>query len=799
MALTFDANYYLSARPDVFNAFVKANGSTGLTWAQFAENHYNTFGRFEGSNPNSVFNTTEYLTANPDVAAAGVNPFQHFLTFGVNEGRSPNASFPTFASFDSATYLSSNPDLAAAGITTKAQAWAHFVVYGEFEGRPGAPVVDNGIAGSTFTLTTGVDAPGASAPAVNTDGGTGNDTYNAFLVNDGTAAAAAGSTLQTSDLINAGAGTDTLAITVTGSAGALAQALPVTSGLEKIAVRNVAAAGSSVTLDATLAAGLTEVGNTSSTAAVAFTGVGSNTTVRVADSAAATSVTFADKVFQAGGTAAISVKNAGTATTDAQITLATTGTAGTATTLAIAAEGKNFIDLNGGATDIGAAGGIKTVTVSGSGTVDLDDTSELATNTLAADLTKLDASANTGGVTATVSNTKVAVTGGAGSDVITVAGGLVEGASINLGAGNDSLLFGTGGSIATKVSVDGGAGIDAVSTAFINAGNGSQFLNFERLDLATSGTLDASLLTGSTITDLVLSGAGGSTINNVKAGVDLIVSNKATPTGTTTINVADATKAGNASDVFDINFAGAAVSGAAATAANVKAGTIALAGVETVNIASDGDANTWNSITLTDNAAKVVNITGAKNLDLAVTAQTFAAPATDEALTTINGSAATGKLSIAVNGNFDGSITGGSAADIITVSSKATTLTGGAGNDEFQVGAADVGAGGAATPVITTITDFTKGDKIDFGAATAFQTTKVNVGAATDLASALELAADATGQSISWFQFGNDTYIVSEDAAGTLDTIDTADTVVKLVGLHDLSTSTLTTNDLTFA
>lgn len=79
MALAFDANYYLSTRPDVFNAFVKTAGATGQTWAQFAEAHYNTFGRFEGSNPNATFNTNQYLAANPDVAAAGVNPFTHFL------------------------------------------------------------------------------------------------------------------------------------------------------------------------------------------------------------------------------------------------------------------------------------------------------------------------------------------------------------------------------------------------------------------------------------------------------------------------------------------------------------------------------------------------------------------------------------------------------------------------------------------------------------------------------------------------------------------------------------------------
>lgn len=152
MALAFDATYYLQARPDVFQAFVATAGSTGQTWDEFAAQHYNTYGRFEGANPNATFNTNEYLAANPDVAAAGVNPFQHFLQFGVNEGRAPSDTFPSFASFDSAAYLAANPDLAAAGVDTPNEAYAHFVIYGQFEGRPGAPDVDTGVPGATFTL-----------------------------------------------------------------------------------------------------------------------------------------------------------------------------------------------------------------------------------------------------------------------------------------------------------------------------------------------------------------------------------------------------------------------------------------------------------------------------------------------------------------------------------------------------------------------------------------------------------------------------------------------------------------------
>jgi hypothetical protein len=35
----------------------------------------------------AAFDTLGYLAANPDVAAAGMNPLDHFLQFGLYEGR----------------------------------------------------------------------------------------------------------------------------------------------------------------------------------------------------------------------------------------------------------------------------------------------------------------------------------------------------------------------------------------------------------------------------------------------------------------------------------------------------------------------------------------------------------------------------------------------------------------------------------------------------------------------------------------------------------------------------------------
>lgn len=53
--------------------------------------HYVRHGAQEGRDPESMFDTLYYLATNPDVAAAGQNPFDHFLNSGRDEGRPPSA------------------------------------------------------------------------------------------------------------------------------------------------------------------------------------------------------------------------------------------------------------------------------------------------------------------------------------------------------------------------------------------------------------------------------------------------------------------------------------------------------------------------------------------------------------------------------------------------------------------------------------------------------------------------------------------------------------------------------------
>lgn len=77
VATSFDATYYLAANPDVAAAKVDPL------------DHFMSNGWREGRNPNLSFSVSHYLDFYPDVAEAGINPFLHYLMAGKAEGRTP--------------------------------------------------------------------------------------------------------------------------------------------------------------------------------------------------------------------------------------------------------------------------------------------------------------------------------------------------------------------------------------------------------------------------------------------------------------------------------------------------------------------------------------------------------------------------------------------------------------------------------------------------------------------------------------------------------------------------------------
>jgi uncharacterized protein VirK/YbjX len=72
-----------------------------------------------------IFDQEWYLSQNPDVAAAGVDPVAHYLKSGAREKRSPSRFFST------EDYLALNPDVAQSGVNPL----FHYYLYGAKEGR----------------------------------------------------------------------------------------------------------------------------------------------------------------------------------------------------------------------------------------------------------------------------------------------------------------------------------------------------------------------------------------------------------------------------------------------------------------------------------------------------------------------------------------------------------------------------------------------------------------------------------------------------------------------------------------
>lgn len=86
----------------------------------------------------STFNAAAYLAANPDVAAAGIDPWYHYQTYGINEGRQASFDYvpQNESTFNAQAYLAANPDVAAAiGQPNVGSAWEHYQNYGKNEGR----------------------------------------------------------------------------------------------------------------------------------------------------------------------------------------------------------------------------------------------------------------------------------------------------------------------------------------------------------------------------------------------------------------------------------------------------------------------------------------------------------------------------------------------------------------------------------------------------------------------------------------------------------------------------------------
>jgi len=328
-------------------------------------------------------------------------------------------------------------------------------------------------------------------------------------------------------------------------------------------------------------------------------------------------------------------------------------------------------------TGITTAAGLTKYTVAGTQNVTL--------GTLAAAVVTVDASASTAGIIATAGQAvDYVITGGGGNDVLTV----------------------TAGNVTAADTITGGNGTDTIRLgANVTAADAANITGFEVLEVTTNaaaGQTMAGFLTG--VTKLVSSAdaaANNVSFTNVAATVtDLQV--------TGTEGVIAALAVNTAADAVTLTYgtatAGFTVAGAGQTTLN---------DYEAISIVSQGAANNTGAFSAT--SLTTLNASGSQALTIG------AMNAGNTAVATINAGAMTANFVMTNNVSTTAStITGGSGNDTLFGSTRVDSIVGGVGNDVINGGAgADVLDGGAGNDTfnVTTVTHFTTGVETVIGGA----------------------------------------------------------------------------------
>ena len=668
-----------------------------------------------------------------------------------------------------------------------------------------------------FTLTpnsdTGADFAGTS----------GNDTYDAQLFLSGGGGFVL--TLNNADNIDGGGGTDTLS----------AQFNPAAATTSTPTMQNI------------------EVFNLEVTTAFPQT-------LSMANAGAETTLNFNNSSTDAGDLLITNVANMPTnfgmtnSTEDFTVTIAQAALSGTEDACTLTFDG---VTLTGGEPTIvlqpnsAAKSGYETINIVSNGgivnsiqdlqqgngnsltTINVTGGADLDMNANAVDttVTTFDASGATGDVDVLVpgdgvAGTAITVNGGAGDDDLDCTDTADENYTVNGSAGKDKITF-NGNYDSTSPftdTVDGGADEDTlvvVSADAITTTVQSSISNIEVLQVsnALAGDLDALAYWGSGITKVTLD-----------AGIDATARTITLPNGGTLDMNADA---GAATHVVRVAGTGTADAVTLDLADGVDfPNALTVTGIEELTIKGPSTAGTKNdfggTVTMTASAGgstKIV-ITGANEVE-------FSAAITAGI---VDGSACTGTIDIQANMAGASSISGGTAADVLTGSNSNDVLSGGAGADTIdgQDGEDTLTGGSGAdifafvagdqstTPsdaIFSTITDFEADSDIldDTAAALSIASGTTNFGAATasinsegfctfnaaddTLAERIIAAEDgiaengvaAAGQ-FALFEHGGHTYLFVSD--GT-DTLGAGDLLFQLNGVTGLTDTTIAGGNVT--
>jgi len=541
------------------------------------------------------------------------------------------------------------------------------------------------VPGETVLLTTGVD---------NVTGSVNNDLIMG-VVDETTIA---NNTWSIADAINPGVGVDELQISVSAIAAPRTYVPALVTNVEAVRIINTDASDAA-TFNLTGLAGLTSVEASSAVSAVNVTNLTDIDTVLKA-SANVGAVDFAHKAAAlVGETTAINLE---LTSNSGNVTVNTNGAGVESAT--ITATG-----VNSGGSYIGAASGLTSLTVKGTGSLVIAGADMTA-------LTTLNAADNSGGVTYDATASNAALTGGTGNDTLTDGAG---NDTISGGAGADTLSGGAGND-----SIDGGAGNDVVTVATatkddtVTGGDG-----VDTLVLATGTTYSATVSDGSGISGFeVISNAGSITQNMSGLGTNSIAT-LAIGSGTATIQEAAistvvASASGGAVLGLKTDSAADALSIALGKAAGTRALTLSALDYETIAINSTGTHG--NSVTIGATEASYLATTTAEIAarTAAATARTISdlttltvtgnkdvtvtAGSKDKALATVTATDFTGTnftvtatasdvaMTVAAAGAYKATVTTGDGADKVTVGDGGTLeqniVTTGKGNDTITSG-----------------------------------------------------------------------------------------------------------------
>ena len=583
-------------------------------------------------------------------------------------------------------------------------------------------------------------------------GGAGADTFTAATTSTST------QTLTAGDNLNGGDGTDSLNITNT--VAATLGAGVTTTKIENVNVTATAA----TTVDATGFAGVTNVTNNGSTAAVTVTGLKTIPSVSVIGTSSATTVTL-DAAAVAGAADAL--------------TLNVNGAAATAQTVLVDGIETVNVATSGSATGNAATSVVLTVSSNSLTTLNVTGTTSA---TLAANLI---------GATAAVTGT---VTSDAGAHNVDITADATDKLSVSMNAGNDGVSIGT---IAATHTIAGGDGTDTLeTTTAITLLTGANISGFEAVSI--TGAITVALptgTTGNTVSTLNMAAAAGATLTGFAAGGTVNLANGGTPIVTNTTGWTGTT------DAITVNVG--ATSGNGSTGASTTLVNAALIDVATINNLQAGSnvearsvgVTSANLTTLTVNSggAAPITITGGgvllKTINAAGVGGTVAFTAT-AANTLPAGFSLTGGAGGSSLTGFNGAdtLTGGAGNDTITGGVGVDSMTGGAGADTFVFNVNATGAIVSSLAAPDTIVGFTSGtDKLQIA-----QTITAFLPGPFATVSAAQAAAAADGRgNLAYFVTGESNLYVVAAATGIATGVNPADTVIYMPGVTALTSADL--------